>query len=64
MEPTLEKKYKRRIAELEAENAALKKRVADLEAQIAKLSELVVKLNEQIAQLLKNSRNIYPPSRF
>jgi len=47
VEPTREQRYQRRIAELEAENAALKKRVADLEAQVAKLTE-------QIAQLSKN----------
>ena len=61
MEPTQEQRYQRRIAELEAANAALKKRVADLEAQVAKLSELVVKLNEQIAQLSKNSSNSSKP---
>ena len=54
MEPTREKRYKRRIAQLEAENAALKKRVADLEAQIAQLTE-------QIAKLSKNSSNSSKP---
>jgi transposase len=54
VEPTREKSYKRRIAELEAENAALKKRVADLEAQVAKLTE-------QIAKLSKNSSNSSKP---
>ena len=34
---TREKRYKQRIAELEAENAALKKEVAELKAQVAKL---------------------------
>ena len=54
MEPTREKRYKRRIARLEVENAALKKEVADLRAQVAKLSE-------QIAKLSKNSSNSSKP---
>jgi len=54
VEPTREKRYKRRIAQLEAENAALKKEVTDLKAQ-------VVKLTEQIAKLSKNSSNSSKP---
>ena len=61
MEPTREKRYKRRIAELEAENAALKKEVADLKAQVVKLTELVLNLNERIAKLSKNSSNSSKP---
>ena len=54
MEPTREKRYERRIAQLEAENAALKKEVVELKAQ-------VVKLTEQIAKLSKNSSNSSKP---
>jgi transposase len=54
VELTREQRYQRRIAELEAENAALKKRVADLESQVAKLAE-------QIAHLSKNSSNSSKP---
>ena len=39
MEPAKEQAYKRRIAELETENAALKARVARLEELVAKLSK-------------------------
>ena len=53
MEPTLEQRYQRRIAQLEDENAALSKRVAELEAQAAELHKLVAKLTEQsIRQLV------------
>ena len=61
MEPTREKRYKRRIAQLEAENAALKKEVADLRAQVVELNKLVTKLTEQIAKLSKNSSNSSKP---
>lgn len=50
METTREKKYKRRIAGLEAKSAALKKRVADLEAQVAK----------GLPSKLRNSRRTRP----
>ena len=61
MEPTREKRYKRRIAQLEAENATLKKEVAELKEQVAELNKLVVKLTEQIAKLSKNSSNSSKP---
>lgn len=61
MEPTREKKYKRRIAQLEAENAALRKEVAELKAQVAQLNKLVAQLTEQIAKLSKNSSNSSKP---
>jgi len=54
VEPTREKRYKRRIAQLEAENATLKKKVAELKAQVGKLTE-------QIAKLSKNSSNSSKP---
>jgi cell division protein FtsB len=34
VEPTLERRYKRQIAQLETENAALKKEVAELKAAV------------------------------
>jgi len=61
VEPTREKRYKRRIAELEAENAALKKEVAELKAQVAELKQTVHHLTEQIAKLSKNSSNSSKP---
>jgi len=53
--------YKRRIAELENENSALKKRVVDLETQIADLVRQNAQLVEQIAKLSKNSSNSSKP---
>ncbi len=47
MEPTKEKEYKRRIAELEAE--------------VAELKALVARLTEQVAKLSKNSSNSSKP---
>jgi transposase len=61
VEPTREKRYQRRIAELEAENAALKKEVAALKAQVAELKQTVLHLTEQIAKLSKNSTNSSKP---
>ncbi len=61
MEPTREKRYQRRIAELEAENAALKKEIAELKAQTAELKQTVHHLTEQIAKLSKNSSNSSKP---
>jgi transposase len=54
VEPTRERAYRRRIAELEAENAELKALVAELRAQVARLSE-------QVAKLSKNSSNSSKP---
>jgi transposase len=54
VEPTREQAYRRRIAELEAENAELKALVAELRAQVARLSE-------QVAKLSKNSSNSSKP---
>jgi len=63
VEPTREKRYKRRIAQLEAENATLKKEVAELKAQVAELKQTVHHLTEQIAKLSKNSSNSSKPER-
>ena len=54
MEPTRERAYQQRIAELEAENADWKALVADLRDQ-------VVRLSEQVAKLSKNSSNSSKP---
>lgn len=54
MEPTRERAYQRRIAELEAENADLKALVAELKSQVARLAE-------QVAKLSKNSSNSSKP---
>ena len=68
MEPTRERAYQRRIAELEAENADRKALVADLRAQVARLtgqltgqSKEIDRLSEQVAKLLKNSSNSSKP---
>jgi transposase len=49
-----------RIAELEAENAALRVRVAELGQRVEKLAALVLRLNEQLARNSGNSNK--PPS--
>jgi len=61
VEPTGEPAYKRRIAELEAENAALKKEVSALKSQVADLVRQNAQLAEQIARLSKNSANSSKP---
>jgi transposase len=61
VEPTREKRYKRQITQLEAENAALKKDVAELKAQVAGLVRQNTRLTEQIAKLSKNSSNSSKP---
>ncbi len=61
MEPTRERAYQRRIAELEAENADLKALVVDLKALVADLRDQVVRLSEQVAKLSKNSSNSSKP---
>jgi hypothetical protein len=54
VEPAREQTYKRRIAELEAENAELKSEVAALKSEVKRLAELV-------AALSKNSSNSSKP---
>jgi len=54
VEPAKEQSYKRRIAELEAENAELKAEVAVLKSEVKRLAELV-------ATLSKNSSNSSKP---
>jgi len=49
-----------RIAELEAENAALKARTADLEHKVEQLTQLVLTLKEQLDRSSSNSSK--PPS--
>jgi len=61
VEPTREKTYQRRIAELEKEVADLKAQVAGLIEQNAKLIEQNAKLGEQVAKLSKNSSNSSKP---
>ncbi len=61
MEPTREKWYKRRIAELEAQLARRDERIAALEKQVAELIRQNKKLTEQIAKLSKNSSNSSKP---
>ena len=61
MEPTREKKLKRRIAKLEAQLAQRDKRIAALEKQLAELIRQNKKLTEQIAKLSKNSSNSSKP---
>lgn len=61
VEPTRERWYQRRIAELEAEVAALKAHVGELLAQNARLSEQNARLSEQVAKLSKNSSNSSKP---
>ena len=57
MEPTREQEYRRRIAELEAENAALK-------AEVARLTELVAKLSKNSSNSSKPpSSDIVKPSK-
>jgi len=63
VEPTREKRYKRRIAELEAQLARRDERIVELEKEIAELKQTVHHLTEQIAKLSKNSSNSSrPPS--
>ena len=54
MEPTREQFYQRRIAQLEAQNAAL-------QAEVAERIEQNAKLAEQVAKLSKNSSNSSKP---
>ena len=56
MELTREKRYKRRIAQLEAENVALKKEVAELKTQVGKLTEQIAKddLGEKVHIIAKD----------
>jgi len=68
VEPTREQAYRRRIAELEAENAQLRTQNAQLRTQVealvqlvAKLNKQVAKLTEQVARLSKNSSNSSKP---
>jgi len=68
VEPTREKRYKQRIAKLEAQLAqrderiaALEKQVAELSQQNKKLAEQITTLTEQIARLSKNSSNSSKP---
>jgi len=68
VEPTLEQRYQRRIAQLEARLvqrderiATLEKQVAELSQQNKKLAEQITKLTEQIAKLSKNSSNSSKP---
>ena len=61
MEPTREKRYKRRIAELEAQLARRDERIVELEKEIAELKQTVLRLTEQIAKLSKNSSNSSKP---
>jgi transposase len=61
VEPTREKRYKRRIAKLEAQLAQRDERIAALEKQVAELIRQNKKLTEQIAKLSKNSSNSSKP---
>ena len=61
MEPTREKRYKRRIAELEVQLARRDERIVELEKEIAELKQTVHHLTEQIAKLAKNSSNSSKP---
>jgi transposase len=61
VEPTREKKYKRRIAEFEAQLARRDERIFELEKEIAELKQTVHHLTEQIAKLSKNSSNSSKP---
>jgi transposase len=61
VEPTREKRYKRRIADLEAQLARRDERIVELEKEITDLKQTVHHLTEQIAQLSKNSSNSSKP---
>jgi len=61
VELTKEQFYQRRIAELEAENAALKAENAALRTEVADLKAQIAKLAEQVARLSKNSSNSSKP---
>ena len=61
MEPTREKRYRRRIAQLEAQLARRDERIAALEKEVAELKQTVLHLTEQIAKLSKNSSNSSKP---
>ncbi len=61
MEPTRERAYKRRIANLEAQLARDDARIATLEKQVTELLEQNAKLVEQVARLSKNSSNSSKP---
>ena len=64
MEPTRERAYQRRIAELEAENADLKALVAELKADVTRLAELVAKLSRNSSNSSKPpSSDIVKPSK-
>jgi len=61
VEPTREKRYKRRIAQLESQLARRDERIAALEKEVAELKQTVLHLTEQIAKLSKNSSNSSKP---
>jgi transposase len=61
VEPTRERWYQRRIAELEDQVRQRDERIAALERQVAQLLQQIARLNEQVAKLSKNSSNSSKP---
>jgi len=61
VEPTRERWYQRRIAELEAQVRQRDERIVALELRVAELTAQVAKLLDQMAKLSKNSSNSSKP---